>query len=132
VSIEASIRAALSERLDGLDTDLPILWENRKNLPTAGNWMLAQLIRNRTARLGIAPMHRWPGILQVSVMTGLGEGPMAGDRIAEQVAAHFPADLRLVHGTTTVRVTEAPSVAGGLVSGGWWEVPVSIYFEALQ
>jgi hypothetical protein len=92
-----------------------------------------RLLPNRVQRLfiGSAEPHRRPGILQLDFMaptTGLLDDvqviEMAGD-----IAAHFPADLRLTAHGVTVRIQQAPDVLQGFADGAYWRVPVSIRYD---
>lgn len=124
----ADVRLAITGRLLTLDTGMPITWENEDFTPPADGYLDVQLFRSGTERQYVqsAGTHVMLGFLQVAVMAPKDRGAVAADRIADQIVAHFPADLQL----GPVRITQTPHVAGGFPDGALWRVPVTIYFEA--
>lgn len=124
----ADVRLALTGRLLTLDAGLPVNWENEDFTPPAGGYLDVQLFRSGTDRQYVqsAGTHVMLGFLQIAVMAPKNRGAVAADRIADQIAAHFPCDLQL----GPVRITQTPHVAGGFPDGAWWRVPVSIYWAS--
>ena len=129
--MESEIELALMARLSGAAGLPAIAWPNvdfgSDTLPR----LEVALFRNDTQRLTIGGKHRRPGILQITVCTRLGIGAKAANQIAETVAGLFPHDLRIATNSATVRVTKAPTIAGGFPDDAVWRVPVSIEFETL-
>lgn len=128
--MESEIETALMERLAAMPALPDVAWPN-VDAPATLPRLEVAVFRNDTQRLTIGGIHRRPGILQVTVCTQLGRGGRDANELAEDVAAHFPADLRLPAGSVAVRITKAPAIAGGIPDAAAWRVPVSISFETL-
>lgn len=125
----ADVRLAITGRLLTLDTGLPVTWENEDFTPPADGYLDVQLFRSATDRQYVehgGGTHVTLGFLQVAVMAPKDRGAVAADRIADQIAAHFPCDLQL----GPVRITQTPHVAGGFPDAAFWRCPVTIYFQA--
>jgi len=71
------------------------------------------------------------GIFGLSILTLLNEGELKPQEIGGQVATHFHGKV-LSSGSTTVRVTARPRVAGGYVDGDRWRTPVTVPFETIS
>lgn len=82
---------------------------------------------NQTQRqlIGSKAPHRRPGILQIDVMGTKAQGSGVAREVAGQVAAHFPADMRLRFMDVKVRVISDPSVFAPFIDNHV-QVPVSI------
>lgn len=134
-SIPEDIETALFTRAAGLAalTGLPVAWPNVSfSAPPSGRYLRVSLLPNVTQRLFInSAAHRRPGILQISVVVPLNVGASAATRIAGQVAAHFPMDLRMTSGGVSVRVTKCADIAPAIKEDAAWIVPVSVSFQAL-
>ena len=75
--------------------------------------------------------NRHSGIFGLSVMTMLNTGEMESQEIGGALAAYFHGKV-LISGSTTVRITARPRVAGGYVDGDRWRTPVTVPFETLS
>ena len=133
-TVEENIEAALLDRLRQLTLSpaLPVAWPNRKFDPPAGGaYLRVDHLPNVNERflLGSAAPHHRRGILQVTAVLPLNQGPTPATKIAGEVAAHFPADLALYSGGIKVEITDAPSRAPALRTDVSWNVPVSINYE---
>jgi hypothetical protein len=141
-SIETAIWLALKSRVQTLPADVvpqsAIAWPKVSFTPPKvrtdlAPYVIVSLLPNKAERLfidGNAP-HRRPGILQLSLMTpnaNAHDFTMVTER-AGQIAAHFPADLRIAAEGVTVRIERAPGIGGGYADGAYWRTPVSIYYE---
>ena len=82
---------------------------------------------NATQRQLIASRepHRRPGVLQIDVMGLKAQGSGVAREVAGQVAAHFPADLKLSFGGIRAQVLSDPSVVSPFIDTHI-QVPVSI------
>lgn len=136
MTIEEKIEAALFGRVLAMDlsVDRPIAWPNVPYPPTApgGPYIRVQHLPNNNARLfmkGSAP-HRRQGILQLTVVSPLNGGAPPATAIAGEVAAQFPADLRLDRDGVRVRIQAAPDVLSAVKTDVSWDLPVSIRYEA--
>jgi len=75
--------------------------------------------------------NRHSGIFGLSVMTMLNTGEMESQEIGGSLAAYFHGKVA-ISGTTLVRVTARPRVAGGYVDGDRWRTPVTVPYETLS
>jgi hypothetical protein len=76
--------------------------------------------------------NRFIGILQLTVVAPLGEGPSNSTRIGGGIAGHFPAGLALFYEGVKVNIIKRPSLAGPFKDRDVsWNLPVSIEFDAL-
>lgn len=142
-SIETSIWLALRGRVQSvvLSPVLPISWPNEPFTPPQvndkpGPYLRVTHLPNQTDRIfiGSNDPHRYQGILQISLFSALDQSPAVPGAVIEQagqIAAHFPADLRLSHSGVTVRITKRPSIAQGMRddASSRWHTPVSIFYE---
>ncbi len=69
------------------------------------------------------------GILQLTLCLPIGKHEVWHRERAGQVAAHFPADLPMTQGLTTVKVFKT-DVGRGLPDGRHWRTPVSVYYRS--
>lgn len=123
----------LGDHLRTLSAVTSIEWPNQEFTPVAGEiYVSVSFFRNDPQRLTISGHHRYPGIMQAIVMAPEGVGSPKADKLADKIAAHFPADLRVTSDDGIVRVQRAPQIARGFAAEGRWQVPVSIYFERLS
>lgn len=125
----AEIGAALKARLAALTFTpaIPVAWPNKDFVPTGERFLVAQIVRAPAERIGIKARARMTGSLVVTVASRTGNGSGEADGLADAVAAHFPADLKL----GDLRITAAPSVRDGFADAGYWRTPVVVPFEAL-
>jgi hypothetical protein len=133
-TVEGNIEAALLDRVRTLvlSPALPVAWPNRAFKPPApGAYLRVDHLPNRNDRflMGGADPHHRRGILQVTVISPLNQGPSPATKIAGEVAAHFPADLALYLEDIKVTITEAPSGAPAFTTDVSWNAPVSIRYE---
>lgn len=134
MTVESDIESALLARVASLVLSpvLPISYENIDFAPPDdGLYAKVQHFPNGTTRYsqtGSDPKQRI-GILQLTVVTPLNQGPSNATLIAGQIAEHFPADLIMRSGAVKVTVTDAPSIAPAIKADASHDVPLSIpYF----
>ena len=125
----ADIRAALIAHMEAFPTDWPIAWENEPLAPSVAGYLDVQLFLSTTQRQYVelgGGTHVTLGFLQVAVMAPLNASAVPATEMADAIAAHFPADLRL----GPVRITQKPHVAGGIRDGGFYRLPITIEFQS--
>ena len=134
---EATIPALLNDRLGALSLSpaLPIAWpEVPFTPPSNGKYLEVQYLPNFVARdfIGSDDPHRHVGLYQVTVINPRNGGIIKPIEIAGLVAAHFPADLRLVSSTPafSLSVTSRPTVAAPFSDELNIRVPVTIRWRA--
>jgi len=128
-----AITDALKARLGTLTFSpaIPIAWPNRDYTPDGSRFLTAAFVRAPHERLTIGGGGRESGSLVVTVATLGDVGTGEGEGIADAVAAHFPADLRLSITGGGVRITAKPSIRDAYQDAGYWRTPVVIPFEAI-
>ena len=128
---EAELVAALMARVKTLVTtpSLPLLYREQPVGNTPEAYIQVDHLPNESDRRYLAGgrLDR-AGILQLTLCLPIGQYEVWHRERAGQVAAHFPADLRLVQGTTTVLVVKT-DVGRGLPDGAHWRTPVSVYYR---
>lgn len=130
-SIETKIYQAIKARVETLPmkSAYPIVWtDGAAYLPNpAQPYLRCTWLPNKTERqfIGSKDPHRRPGILQIDVMGTKAQGSGVAREVAGQVAAHFPADMRLRFMDVKVRVLRDASVFSPFIDSHI-QVPVSI------
>lgn len=135
MAAESDIMAALFGRVASFVASpaLPIAWPNVVFTPPANQrYLRVQFVPNVANRLflGSAEPHQLLGLLQLSVYGSKGSGEATTRALAASVAAHFPADLELSTGGTTVRVTKRAEVRDMLVEDAAIQIPLIVSWEA--
>lgn len=134
MAIETDIMAALFARVSSLvlAPAMPIAWPNVAYTPPANHrYLRVQFVPNVANRILIDSdgPHQHLGLLQISVYWTKGQGEADARAKAAAVAAHFPCDLKLVSGSTTVRITKRPDVRDLIVEDAAVQIPVMISWE---
>lgn len=135
-NVQTEIWLALEARLKTLAT-VPamalVMPEDLLPQPTNGGALAPVLLvsdmRGRPQRLTIGPeAHLREGVLQISVAWPIAKpiNHAALLRLAGDVAAHFPADLRMRSGTTCLSVTEEPDTPAPFAEGPYRYAPVRV------
>lgn len=130
---QVEIGKALKDRLAAMNftPPVPVIWPNRDAQPNADRFLSVVMVRAENQRLTLRSHHRFSGSLVVTVASRSGNGSAEGEGIADAVAAHFPADLRLPMSDATLRITATPSIREGFVDAGYWRTPLTIPFEVM-
>lgn len=133
-SIETSIWLALKARVQALVLSpvLPVAWPNEAfSKPNTGGYLRVTHVPNMNRRLfiGSGDPHQRLGLLQVDVFAKKNQNVAVALEIAGQVAAHFPADLKMTAHGVTARVTRAPDVAQPIDDDTHVQVPVTVALE---
>lgn len=130
-AIEAALFGAVRD-LDVFDADRKA-WPDVAFVPPAGeSYLRVELLSNGNQRLFIkgSNPHRYIGILQLTVVSPLNQGPSIATRLAGKVAAEFHADDDFTEGGITVRIEKAPDVLPAFPVAASWNVVVSIRYES--
>ncbi len=136
-TIETSIWLALKGRVQTLvlTPALPVAWPNESFSPPSSGYLRVTWSPNRTERraVGSSGTPIRPSLLQIDVMAKKDRDVSVALEIAGQVAAHFPADLRVTAHGISCRVVRAPDIAQPLSGEGdvFLMIPVTISIEAL-
>lgn len=132
-SIETSIWLALKARVQTLvlSPALPVSWPNESFTKPLTGYLRVTHVPNLNRRLFLAGSdpHQRLGLLQVDVFAKKNQPVAVAVEIAGQIAAHFPADLRMPYGDLLVRVTAAPTVAQPMDDDTHLLVPVTVPIE---
>lgn len=111
----------------------PIVWTDGPTYtPNADRpYIRATWIPNVTRRLfiGSTDPHQRLGLLQVDMMAKKTWTGKQATQVAAQIAAHFPADLKMTYSGVTCRVTSAPHVVGAIAGDVFLQVPVTVPIE---
>jgi hypothetical protein len=132
-TVETSIWLALKARVTSLALSpvLPIAWPNQSFIKPASGYLRVTHTPNTNRRILIASNgpHQRLGLLQIDAFAPKNQDAVIATQTAGLVAAHFPADLKMIYGDVTVRVTKAPDVAQSFETDTHWKVPVTVSYE---
>lgn len=133
---EARILEALLAHLNAW-TGAPIVWSNVQypatGQPKADTYVVVSFSPGTPTQIVVDGVdeNQHMGILGISIMTMLNGGELASQEIGGGLANHFHGQV-LFSGSTTVRITARPRVAGGYVDGDRWRTPVTVPFETIS
>jgi hypothetical protein len=130
----AAITAAMKSHMADLQFSpaIPVAWPNRDFDPSnAARFLVVQFVRADNERVAISTKHRYYGSMVVTVFSRTDRGSGEADGLADGVAAHFPADLRIPFNDGTIRISDAPSIKDGFLENGRWRTPVVVKYEVL-
>jgi hypothetical protein len=135
MAIEIDILTALRSRLITFaqTQSLPIAFTNRAfSTQAPGKYLRETFIPNIVSRpfIGSTAPQRHQGLYQVDLMWPRDKGETEARTLAGELADHFPTDFRLTSGTTSVRITRRPDVAGMLIEDTRTMIPVTISWES--
>lgn len=124
------IRPALETWLSTIQPPIPTGWEGVPFHPPATLYQKAYLLPAMSQNPSFGEgLTRESGILQVSVHSPLGSGPMQATSRAELIRQAFPRGHSIEHGNLIIRITKTPSLAPGSSDGKSYILPVSITFQ---
>ena len=133
-TVEAKIARAVTLRVTTLGLGLPISWQNVDFSPATdaptGKWLRVQHVPNTVERMTFGDLHRYRGLLQVTVHWPKGRGEIEPREIAGQIVAHFPANLTLTEGDLPVRIMQRPEARDMLIEDAGAMIPVMVQYEA--
>jgi hypothetical protein len=134
-AIETALWLALRARVEALvlSPALPVAWPNESFTKPTGGYLRVTRIPNLNRRLFLkgSDPHQRLSLLQIDVFAKKNQNAAVALEIAGQVAAHFPADLKMSAYGVTARVTKAPEVAQPLDDETHLMVPVTVSVEAM-
>jgi hypothetical protein len=129
-SIETSIWLALKARVQALALSpvLPIAWPNEAFTKPSGGYLRVTWIPNINRRLFLrgSDPHQRLSLMQIDVFAKKNQNVAVALEIAGQVAAHFPADLKMSAHGVTAQVTRAPEIAQPIDDDTHLMIPVTI------
>ena len=137
VNPEARILEALLTHLKAWSGGIPVVWSNTQypvnGAPKADKYAVVTFSPGTPQQIVVdsADENKHMGIFGVSILTLLNGGEIEPQEIGGSLASHFHGKV-LSSGSTTVRVTARPRVAGGYVDGDRWRTPVTVPFETIS
>ena len=127
-SIYDDIRAALETTLSSV-TDVPSVgWENAQFSPTTGqSYIKPRLIptRREPAVRGINPQMFYQGVFRIECYVPEGNGPSAGDDLADKIIEAFDATTTVSYSGTDVSIRYAEREMAE-IDGPFYMIPVNI------
>ena len=140
VGVESQITEALFERLRGLTLSpaVPVAWPDTefpgKDVSGAEKakpdlYFEVHQLRADPAPIGISAWDDRAGILQVDVVSNQFRGQIKPTQYADQIAAHFPRNLKLPNGSVRVDIIEPPAIAAPISDAPYSRTPVSIRYR---
>lgn len=127
-SIYDDIRSALEVKLSAI-TDVPTVgWENTQFSPTTGqSYLKPRLIptRREPAVRGTNPQMYYQGIFRVECYVPEGNGPSAGDDLADKIMEAFDATTDVSQAGTILSIRYAEREQAE-IDGPFYMIPVNI------
>jgi len=127
-SIYDSIRAALETKLSDVSGVPSIGWENLQFSPTTGQaYVKPRLLptRREPAVRGLNPQMYYQGIFRVECYVPEGNGPAAGDDLADKIIDAFEAATDVSYSGTIVSIRYAERESAD-IDGPFYMIPVNI------
>lgn len=127
-SIYDNIRAALETKLNSVSGIPSIGWENLQFSPTTGQpYVKPRLLptRREPAVRGINPQMYYQGVFRVECYVPEGNGPAAGDDLADKIIEAFEAATDVNYSGTIVSIRYAEREAAE-IDGPFYMIPVNI------
>jgi hypothetical protein len=130
MSITAEIHKAFRQRITSI-TEHYCVFENEKYTPVEGvPYLRAWILPATTRPISVEydnPIDEYVGLFQVDVCTRENDGVAVSDAICKRIEELFKRGTQLACAT----VIRQPERASGRNRGGWWVVPISIYYRGL-
>ena len=132
------IRQLLETRLAQMPGGLTTAWENAQlDESQGGPYQRVYLLPGQTEQPTMGSLtgsgtalQREVGLLQVSLYYPQNAGPGDAAAMAETLRARFPRGLVLTSGSVRVVIEQAPSIGPSLTEGGFYVLPVSVFYRA--
>lgn len=127
-SIYDDIRAALETKLNSVSGVPSISWENLQFSPTTGQpYVKPRLLptRREPAVRGLNPQMYYQGVFRVECYVPEGNGPAAGDDLADKIIDAFEAATDVSYGGTIVSIRYAERESAD-IDGPFYMIPVNI------
>lgn len=136
MGVETDIHAALMARVETIPTALPMSLPGVPFTPPEGDYIRVTHRRNEAERKGLLGRDGMDhmGILYIDLFrrTGPNTWQATSDTIADDIAAHFPLDLRLTRGATRIIVYK--TVLGDSepdLGGTHFRVQIKVFYNTL-
>jgi len=131
---QLNVRSALATRLAAFaatKSNIPIVWENVKNIPTV-NYLKAFLFPAPTQNPSFGNKHdRYAGLFRVTYYTtALNVGMNAVELFVDDLVKYFPRTLQIVNGGLTTRILNTASVSAPGYEGNFLYVTIDIPYSA--
>jgi hypothetical protein len=132
----AVVRKLLEERLASLAPSLPTAYENVKfdrsqNVPFQEVVLMPAGVEDPTFGTPGGPgLRREIGLVQIKLFYPEAAGSGAATARAEAVRSHYPRGLTLTQANVRVMIVKSPAIGPGRPDGGFWALPVSVYYSA--
>lgn len=126
------LEIALKKNLFDANLGYPIGWPNQFFEDTTFPYLIVQMIRGDSTRLGTngSDQEYHNGIFQISVMVEFGTSTAVANGICDEVKDVFPAGLRIPLTAGYCDVMRRPVVEAGYKDDAGWRTPMSIYYRA--
>ena len=127
-SIYDNIRAALETKLNNVSGVPSIGWENLQFSPTTGqSYVIPRLLptRREPAVMGPNPQMYYQGVFRVICYVPEGNGPSAGDDLADKIIEAFEAATDVTYNSTIVSIRYAERESAD-IDGPFYMIPVNI------
>ena len=127
-SVYDDIRSALEITLNSVSGVPSIAWENVSFSPAAGQSHVKPRLlptRREPAVRGVNPQMYYQGVFRVECYVPEGNGPSAGDDLADKIIDAFEATTDLSFNTTFVSIRYAERELG-TIEGAHYMIPVNI------
>jgi len=105
----------------------PVAWPNVVFNPTV-NHLRVNVLGSRS-ELHTFGLDRIPATLQIDCVVKEGDGANVAAAMADVIQAAFSRGDTFTEAGTTVRVDREPYTSTGIISNGWYSLPVSIPIE---
>lgn len=130
--VRAAIEGALAVWAAAQSPAIPVVFENMKYVPTVGaRYIKGFLMPANTLNPSQGGLHKhYHGMYQISVYVPEGVGPGAAETLTKAIEVLFKSPTTIVHSGRNVSINRTPAVARGMpVEGGFWMVPVTIWYD---
>lgn len=129
---ESDISIALGAHLGDMFPLPPIAWPNHRITP-AMPYLFPQVVRgSRTDPSVAGDFAISNGQYLVTVVSELDEFTVAAEKLADDVAEHFPMGLRLAVTGGEITIMQPPEILQGFPDAVSWRIPVRITYRALK
>jgi hypothetical protein len=108
-----------------------IIYPNISTPTPTGNHIRVFVLPAITEAIGIEKINWASGIIQASIYCKDGVGAIVAADIADTVIALFPRGTVMTNGGLSIRVDSLGYAGPAITEGGWYQIPVSIPYNAL-
>ena len=136
---ESNIFHALMARVSTQPTGLPVVYPGlvypQNGAEKADQYIVVTHSPNRPERVWITAgeaSHRHQGVLSLSLMTEVGVGNAEAVELSGELAAHFPADLKLMYDNIILRIVQDAHISTGYRDGDRWRTPIVVEYQSIR